>query len=63
MTTPALPLRRVSHVPALAASARTETQHSRWRRTWPLALAIAATFGLLTLSLFTGVADITDTVG
>lgn len=63
MTTPALPLRRVSHVSALAASARTETQHSRWRRTWPLALAIAATFGLLTLSLFTGVADITDTVG
>lgn len=34
-----------------------------WGKTWPIALAIVLTLGLLTLSVFTGVADITDTEG
>lgn len=34
-----------------------------WRRAWPLLVAIILTIGLLVLSVFTGVADITDTAG
>lgn len=36
---------------------------SPWRRTWPLLIATALTIGLVTLSVFVGVADITAAPG
>jgi len=54
---------RVSHVDPMARPARSRAGQPRWRRAWPLALAVVLTVGLLTLSIFTGVADITDTAG
>lgn len=62
MTSPA-PLRRVTNTDALSSSGRTVLRQSWWRKTWPLLLAIVFTFGLLTVSVFTGVADLTDTEG
>ena len=54
--------RRVTNVDAISRpGSRAPT--GRWRRTWPLLIAVLLTLGLLTLSIFTGVADITDTVG
>ena len=62
MTSPA-PLRRVTNTDALSSSGRTVLRQSWWRKTWPLLLAIVFTFGLLTVSVLTGVADLTDTEG
>lgn len=62
MISPA-PIRRVTNTDALSSSGRATPRQSWWRKTWPLLLAIAFTFGLLTLSIFTGVADLTDTEG
>ena len=62
MTSPA-PLRRVTNTDALSSSGRTVLRQSWWRKTWPLLLAIVFTFGLLTVSVLTGVADLTDTQG
>ena len=63
MSTQAPAKRRVTNVDALSSSAVVTRTRSRWRRTWPLLVAIALTIGLLTLSIFVGVADITDTSG
>lgn len=62
MTSPA-PLRRVTNTDALSSSGRTVLRQSWWRKTWPLLLAIVFTFVLLTVSVLTGVADLTDTEG
>ena len=62
MTSPA-PLRRVTNTDALSSSGRTVLRQSWWRKTWPLLLAIVFTIGLLTVSVLTGVADLTDTEG
>ena len=62
MTSPA-PLQRVTNTDALSSSGRTVLRQSWWRKTWPLLLAIVFTFGLLTVSVLTGVADLTDTEG
>ncbi|WP_374999380.1 ABC transporter permease [Aeromicrobium sp. CTD01-1L150] len=55
--------RRVTKVDALSSSGRAVMGQSWWRKTWPLLLAMAFTLGLLTVSVFTGVADITDAAG
>lgn len=52
---------RITDVDALSSSADAPVVRSRWRRTWPLLAGIALTAGLVVLSLFVGVADITDT--
>ncbi|MFT3797264.1 ABC transporter permease [Microbacterium sp.] len=57
MTSPALP--RVTHIDALSRA----HAPGRSRRSWPLLVAIVLTAGLLTLSVFVGVADITDATG
>ena len=62
MTSPA-PLQRVTNTDALSSSGRTVLRQSWWRKTWPLLLAIVFTFVLLTVSVLTGVADLTDTEG
>jgi len=62
MISPAPP-QRVTNTDALSSSGRTVLRQSWWRKTWPLLLAIVFTFGLLTVSVFTGVADLTDTEG
>lgn len=62
-TAPAPPGPRVTNVDSWSAARRPAAARSRWRRSWPLALAIILTIGLLTVSVFTGVADITDTTG
>ncbi len=64
MTSSAPPARRVTNVDALA-SRRVAPARRRARLSGglPLLIAIVLTLGLLTLSVFTGVADITDTVG
>ncbi|MFD5224529.1 ABC transporter permease [Microbacterium sp. NPDC058342] len=56
---------RITHVDGLSASKRSRTARHRSRlvRALPLTIAIVLTAGLLTLSVFTGVADITDTAG
>lgn len=54
---------RITDVDALSSSADAPVVRSRWRRTWPLLASIALTAGLVVLSLFVGVADITDTSG
>lgn len=54
---------RITDVDALSSSAGAPVVRSRWRRTWPLLAGIALTAGLVVLSLFVGVADITDTSG
>jgi iron complex transport system permease protein len=55
--------RRVTNTDALSSSTAAARTRSRWRRTWPLLIAIVLTIGLVMLSIFTGVADITDTTG
>lgn len=65
MASPGATTPRVTHVDALTS--RRTTRDDR-RRSWvirslPLTIAIVLTAGLLTLSVFTGVADITDTAG
>jgi iron complex transport system permease protein len=62
MITPSPASRRVTNVDA-PSSSRVRVERSRWRRTWPLALAIVLTLGLVAVSLLTGVADLTDTTG
>ncbi|WP_293699563.1 iron chelate uptake ABC transporter family permease subunit [uncultured Agrococcus sp.] len=62
MSSPVTPIRRVTNVDALRRR-QPEKPKSLLRRAWPLALAVVLTLGLLTVSVFTGVADITDTVG
>ena len=62
MTSPAPP-QRVTNTDALSSSGRTVLRQSWWRKTWPLLLAIVFTFVLLTVSVLTGVADLTDTEG
>jgi len=54
--------RRVTNIDALSSSAP-RRRRSRWARTWPLLVAIVLTGGLLTLSVFVGVADITGASG
>ncbi|PZQ88958.1 MAG: iron ABC transporter permease [Leifsonia xyli] len=64
MTVQESPRRRVTNVEALSSATPTRTRtRTPWQRTWPLLIAIALTIGLLTLSIFVGVADITDTEG
>ncbi len=63
MTTQTPPTRRVTNVDAFASHVHRTAPTSRWRRTWPLLVAIVLTIALLTVSVFTGVADITDTSG
>ncbi len=64
MTPPAATsARRVTNVDALSSSAAVARTRSRWQKTWPLLVAIALTIGLVTLSVFVGVADIADEVG
>ncbi len=53
--------RRVTNIDAISAPAQRTSRSSR--RFWPLAIAIVLTLGLILLSVFTGVADITDTTG
>lgn len=55
--------RRVTNVDALSSSTAPARTRSRWRRTWPLLIAIVLTIGLVLLSLLVGVADLTDTAG
>ena len=59
--------RRITNVDALSSSATSGAgavrTRSRWRRSWPLLVAIALTAGLLLVSLLVGVADITDVAG
>lgn len=62
MTTSAQPQPRVTNTDSWAAK-RPRAARSRWSQTWPLLLGIVLTIALLTLSIFTGVADITDTEG
>ncbi|MDZ8172247.1 ABC transporter permease [Microbacterium xanthum] len=59
------PAPRITLVDALShtADARRHARQSRWRRTWPLLIAIVLTIGLVIVSIFTGVADITDMEG
>ena len=52
------PPRRITNTDALAG-APTRRPRSRWSRTWPLLIAVVLTLGLITVSLLTGVADIT----
>lgn len=59
----AAPARRVTDVDALSSSTRATRPGSRRRTAWPLIAGIALTVGLLTLSLFVGVADLSDTTG
>ncbi len=54
---------RVTNVDALSASPRNTQTRTKWQRSWPLIVAIIATILLITLSLFVGVADITDPEG
>ncbi|MEJ1922102.1 ABC transporter permease [Microbacterium sp. KHB019] len=63
MASPATPTPRVTNIDALSTSRPRSRTRSRWRRTWPLLLAIALTIGLITLSIFVGVADITAVPG
>lgn len=63
MTAHAPPARRITNIDALTSSSNTSRSSSRWRRTWPLIVAVVLTIGLLTASIFVGVADITDTTG
>lgn len=63
-TTPAEPpSRRITNIDALASVATRPHPRSRWARTWPLILAGVLTVGLIAVSLFTGVADITAGIG
>ncbi|WP_374222188.1 ABC transporter permease [Microbacterium esteraromaticum] len=62
-TTPLPAGQRVTHVDALARRAAVSPPASRVRRSLPVIIALILTAGLLTLSVFTGVADITDTEG
>lgn len=62
-TTPLPAGQRVTHVDALARRAAVHPPASRLRRSLPVIVALVLTAGLLTLSVFTGVADITDTDG
>lgn len=62
-TTPLPAGQRVTHVDALARRAAVSPPASRLRRSLPVIIALILTAGLLTLSVFTGVADITDTEG
>lgn len=62
-TTPLPAGQRVTHVDALARRAAVSPPASRLRRSLPVIVALILTAGLLTLSVFTGVADITDTEG
>lgn len=57
------PPRRVTAVDAVSSSTRATRPGSRRRTAWPLIAGIALTIGLLTLSLFVGVADLSDTTG
>ena len=63
MPASATPTRRVTNVDALASATSSARARSRWARTWPLLIAIVATVGLVVLSIFTGVADITAAEG
>ncbi len=63
MSAPSPPARRITNVDALSSSTSHARSRSRWGRTWPLALGIVLTAALVTLSIFTGFADITDTGG
>lgn len=63
MTTSAQPRPRVTNADSWAAKRPPGTSRSGWGQTWPLLMAILFTIALLTLSVFTGVADITDTAG
>ena len=54
---------RVTNVDALSRRAAGAPPKSRLRRSLPVIVALILTAGLLTLSVFTGVADITDTTG
>lgn len=56
---------RITNIDALSSHRRPRTTtHRSWFRTsGPLAVAVVLTAGMLTLSVFTGVADITDIVG
>ncbi|HIY67122.1 MAG TPA: iron chelate uptake ABC transporter family permease subunit [Candidatus Agrococcus pullicola] len=56
------PPRRVTNIDALRHR-RPEKPTSPVRKAWPLTVGIVLTLGLLAVSVFTGVADITDTVG
>ena len=57
------PTRRVTNADTLSSSDHGVLRQSWWRKTWPLLLAIAFTLVLLTVSVLTGVADLTDTEG
>lgn len=54
--------RRTNGDPVARAGA-SRRGRSRWSRTWPLLLAVVLTIALITLSIFTGVADITAADG
>lgn len=62
MHSPSTPAPRITNFEALS-SGRTRLSRSPWQRTWPLLIAVVLTCALLALSIFTGVADITDTEG
>ncbi|MGB3376436.1 MAG: iron chelate uptake ABC transporter family permease subunit [Microbacterium sp.] len=65
MTSPDATRTRVTHVDALGSqrSARTQRTPSSPVSSLPLMIAVVLTAGLLIVSVFTGVADITDTTG
>lgn len=56
-------IRRVTDIDALSHASDGRRTRTWWQRTWPLALGILLTAGLLALSLLVGVADITDASG
>ena len=63
-STPSAPApRRITNTDAVAATASPRRDRSRWSRTWPLLLAVLLTLALVTVSIFTGVADITAAQG
>jgi iron complex transport system permease protein len=59
MSSPGTSVQRVTNIDALSSSRASARHRSRLRRTWPLLVAIALTIGLIALSIFVGVADIT----
>lgn len=51
--------RRITDTDAVAGTPVARRGRSGWSRTWPLLIAVVLTAGLLIISIFTGVADIT----